>query len=127
MLAEPDPGDMVHAIGKAIHMLPNINPHVMHSRMKKLYSWHDVAKRTETVYNCALQSSDENLLQRLPRYLKCGAWAGKLFGLVMIVNFLLWRLLELWQPAESIEEVPDLVSVQNEHEEPMQDFVEARD
>ncbi|CAL9159219.1 unnamed protein product [Musa hybrid cultivar] len=127
VLAEPDPGDMVHAIGKAIHMLPNINPHVMHSRMKKLYSWHDVAKRTETVYNCALQSTDENLLQRLPRYLKCGAWAGKLFGLVMIVNFLLWRLLELWQPAESIEEVPDLVLVQNEHEEPTQDFVKALD
>lgn len=36
-------------------------------QMKKLYSWHDVAKRTEIVYDRALQSSDENLLQRLPR------------------------------------------------------------
>lgn len=69
----------------------------------------------------------------LCRYLSCGAWAGKLFCLVMIINYLLWRLLEFlqviciyvsflflfeisWnpyyrflpQPAEGIEEVPDI-------------------
>lgn len=31
------------------------------------------------------------------RYLFCGAWAGKLFCLVMTVGYLLWKLLELWQ------------------------------
>jgi hypothetical protein len=31
------------------------------------------------------------------RYLCCGAWAGKLFCLVMIVGYLFWQLLELWQ------------------------------
>lgn len=121
VLSEPNPCDMVCAIRKAIVMLPSIDPYVMHQRMKKLYSWHDVAKRTEIVYDRALQSSDENLLQRLPRYLKCGSWAGKLFCLVMIVNFLLWRLLDLWQPVESIEEVPDLVFLCNEHEDVVHD------
>ncbi|XP_020231005.1 phosphatidylinositol N-acetylglucosaminyltransferase subunit A isoform X1 [Cajanus cajan] len=109
VLAEPDPSDMVHAIQKAIAMLPKIDPKVMHNRMRELYNWHDVAKRTEIVYDRALKCSNQNLLERLSRnlqcsdslcsfsYLFCGAWAGKLFCLVMIVGFLLWQLLELWQ------------------------------
>jgi hypothetical protein len=36
-------------------------------------------------------------LKLFTRYLSCGAWAGKLFCLVMIIGFLLWRLLQLWQ------------------------------
>ncbi|XP_058735484.1 phosphatidylinositol N-acetylglucosaminyltransferase subunit A-like isoform X3 [Vicia villosa] len=97
VLAEPDPSDMVRAIQRAITMLPKIDPQVMHNRMRELYSWHDVAKRTEIVYDRALKCSDQNLLERLPRYLSCGSWAGKIFCLVMIFNFLLWHLLELWQ------------------------------
>ncbi|KHN37952.1 Phosphatidylinositol N-acetylglucosaminyltransferase gpi3 subunit [Glycine soja] len=97
VLAEPDPGDMVHAIQKAISMLPKIDPQAMHNRMRELYNWHDVAKRTEIVYDRAFKCSNQNLLERLSRYLFCGAWAGKLFFLVMIVGFLLWQLLELWQ------------------------------
>ncbi|XP_047175184.1 phosphatidylinositol N-acetylglucosaminyltransferase subunit A isoform X2 [Vigna umbellata] len=107
VLAEPDPGDMVHAIQKAISILPKIDPQVMHNRMRELYNWHDVAKRTEIVYDRALKCSNQNLLERLSRYLFCGAWAGKLFCLVMIVGFLLWQLLELWQPEDDIEEVSD--------------------
>lgn len=98
VLAKPDPVDMVQAIQKAICILPNIDPHAMHLRvselvymwlvvtykmcslivfmfgsylycqMKKLYSWHDVAKRTEIVYDRALRCSNQNLLERLSRY-----------------------------------------------------------
>ncbi|KAF8414235.1 hypothetical protein HHK36_002235 [Tetracentron sinense] len=68
ILAEPDPNDMVQAIKKAIYILPKIDPQVMHLCMKKLYSWHDVARRTEVVYDRALKCSNENLLQRLSRY-----------------------------------------------------------
>ncbi|CAI8618185.1 unnamed protein product [Vicia faba] len=109
VLAEPDPSDMVRAIQRAITMLPKIDPQVMHNRMRELYSWHDVAKRTEIVYDRALKCSDQNLLERLPRYLSCGAWAGKIFCLVMIFNFLLWHLLELWQPADGIEKAPNVI------------------
>ncbi|PKU70078.1 phosphatidylinositol glycan, class A [Dendrobium catenatum] len=59
VLAEPTPVDMTRAIKEAIEMLPNINPQAMHDRVKKLYSWQDVAKRTEVVYDRALLCSDE--------------------------------------------------------------------
>ncbi|KAF3432599.1 hypothetical protein FNV43_RR27339 [Rhamnella rubrinervis] len=107
LLAKPDPSDMVQAIKKAISILPKIDPQIMHNRMKELYSWHDVARRTEIVYDRALQCPNQSLVGRLSRYLSCGAWAGKLFCLVMIIDFVLWRLLQLWQPAENIEEVPE--------------------
>ncbi|KAH6779522.1 UDP-Glycosyltransferase superfamily protein [Perilla frutescens var. hirtella] len=108
VLAEPDPNDMVMAITKAIDLLPQIDPEAMHNRMKKLYSWHDVAQRTEIVYDRALKCSNQPLIERLPRYLSCGAWAGKLFCLVMIIDFLLLRLLQLWQPDRDVEVVPDI-------------------
>ncbi|KAG2262380.1 hypothetical protein Bca4012_012956 [Brassica carinata] len=108
VLAEPDPDDMVRAIEKAISILPSINPEEMHNRMKKLYSWQDVAKRTEIVYDRALKCSNRNLLERLSRFLSCGAWAGKVFCMVMIIDYLLWRLLQLLQPDDDIEEAPDI-------------------
>ncbi|KAK3022430.1 hypothetical protein RJ639_045201 [Escallonia herrerae] len=114
VLAEPDPADMVRAIEKAIYKLPQIDPQAMHLRMKNLYSWHDVAKRTEIVYDRALICSSQNLLERLSRYLSCGAWAGKIFFLVMIFDFLLWSLLRLWQPDVDIEVVPDFDPVYHE-------------
>ncbi|XP_026392877.1 phosphatidylinositol N-acetylglucosaminyltransferase subunit A-like [Papaver somniferum] len=116
VLAEPVPSDMVQAVKKAIDILPNIDPQAMHLRLKQLYSWHDVARRTEVVYDRALTCSEENLLPRLSRYLTCGAWAGKLFCLVMIIDFLLWHLLQLWQPFEDIDEVPDFVLPHQEQE-----------
>ncbi|KAK4604653.1 hypothetical protein RGQ29_012927 [Quercus rubra] len=122
VLAEPDPTDMVQAIKKAISILPIIDPQEMHNRMKKLYDWHDVAKRTEIVYDRALKCSNQSLLERLSRYLACGAWAGKLFCLVMIIDFLLWRLLQLWKPADDIEVVPDIVLSHDEDRGISQDF-----
>lgn len=37
-------------------------------QMKELYDWHDVAKRTEIVYDRALKCPNQNLLDRLSRY-----------------------------------------------------------
>ncbi|KAL2344004.1 hypothetical protein Fmac_005289 [Flemingia macrophylla] len=120
VLAEPDPGDIVLAIQKAISMLPKIDPQAMHNRMWKLYNWHDVAKRTEIVYDRAMKCASQSLSESLSRYFSCGAWAGKLFSLVMILSFLFWHLLELWQPADDIEEVPDVIFSHNCEGEMMQ-------
>ena len=35
VLAEPDPSDMVRATGKAISLLPNIDPQQMHNRVSE--------------------------------------------------------------------------------------------
>ncbi|KAJ6315958.1 hypothetical protein OIU78_019271 [Salix suchowensis] len=109
VLAEPDPSDMVRATGKAISLLPNIDPQQMHNRVK-------------IVYDRALKCPDQNLLERLSRYLSCGSWAGKIFCFVMIIDFLLWRLLQLWQPTEEIEEVPEFTLPHHQDEEIISNF-----
>ena len=47
------------------------------------------------------------LIDRLKRYYGCGVWAGKLFCLCVIVDYLLFVLLELWQPRDSIDRARD--------------------
>jgi len=115
VLAEPVPEDMISAIGKAIKLLPKIDTYAMHVRMKDLYSWSDVALRTVVVYDRALISDNVNLLQRLSRYYECGAWAGKLFCLVMILDFILWCFLEWWQPVKNVDVAPDLSVIKRDH------------
>ncbi|XP_073020282.1 phosphatidylinositol N-acetylglucosaminyltransferase subunit A-like isoform X1 [Primulina eburnea] len=124
VLAEPDPSDMILAITKAINLLPQIDPQSMHNRMKKLYSWHDVARRTVIVYDCALRCSNQDLLERLPRYLSCGSWAGKIFCLMMILDYLFWLLLKLWQPDMDIEVAPDVHLTSSQHGEGTWDSIE---
>ncbi|KAL5752667.1 hypothetical protein ACOSQ2_023174 [Xanthoceras sorbifolium] len=99
VLAEPDPVDMVLAIRKPMSIL--------HDRI---------------VYDRALKCSNQNLVERLSRYLSCAAWAGKLFALVMIIDYLLWRLLQLWKPAEDIDEVSDIILPKNQDGKVLQDF-----
>lgn len=45
-------------------------PYCFHDnlQMKELYDWHDVAKRTEIVYDRALKCENQCLLERLYRY-----------------------------------------------------------
>ncbi|KAH9291473.1 hypothetical protein KI387_043338, partial [Taxus chinensis] len=114
VLAEPVPGDMVTAIGKAIKILPKTDPYAMHVRMKDLYSWSDVARRTVVVYDHALVSNPTTMLQRLSRYYECGAWAGKLFCLIMVLDFIIWHLIEWWQPAKNICLVPEMAASQKD-------------
>ncbi|KAH8967954.1 hypothetical protein BDL97_03G103600 [Sphagnum fallax] len=108
VLAPPVPAELSNAIGRAIELLPQVDPFSMHNRMKNLYSWMDVAKRTEVVYDQSLRSDDDDLLLRLSRYYACGPWAGKLFCLVVVINFIVWCFLEWQQPAKDLEVTPDL-------------------
>ncbi|PNY11448.1 phosphatidylinositol N-acetylglucosaminyltransferase subunit A-like protein [Trifolium pratense] len=106
VLAEPDPSDMVYAIKKAIYMLPKIDPQDMHNRMRELYDWNDVAKRTEIVYDRALKCSNQKLLERLSRQ-----------AILLGHDCWLFVLAATGTMADDIEEVPDFTLPQNCDEE----------
>jgi phosphatidylinositol glycan class A protein len=91
-----------------------------------MYSWTDVAARTERVYNgiTGVLSEEEfyggspagwgttrtrgfALIDRLKRYYGCGIWAGKLFCLCVVVDYLLLVFLEFWMPRERIDVARD--------------------
>ncbi|GKT76300.1 glycosyltransferase family 4 protein [Colletotrichum tofieldiae] len=131
VFAKPEEDDLVIATGRAIAALRanKVRTERFHEQVQKMYSWTNVAIRTERVYHgitgelseaefygfdTANPSTFGNsrvrsfaLIDRLKRYYGCGIWAGKLFCLCVIVDYLLFLFLELWFPREQIDICPE--------------------
>jgi len=127
--AKPEEDDLVQATGKAIAALREgrIRTEGFHEQVTKMYSWTDVAERTERVYDGITGAISEEefygdvsgggwsgtrgragvqsfaLIDRLKRYYGCGIWAGKLFCLCVIIDYLIFQLLEMVAPRERID------------------------
>ncbi len=127
--AAPEEDDLVAATGKAIAALRanKVRTELFHDQVKVMYSWADVAARTERVYDgISGVLSEEDfyghhsgvgwtatrgragvqsfaLIDRLKRYYGCGIWAGKLFCLCVVVDYLLFVFLEIWAPRDTID------------------------
>ncbi|KAK2037350.1 UDP-Glycosyltransferase/glycogen phosphorylase [Colletotrichum somersetense] len=131
VFAKPEEDDLVLATGRAIAALRanKVRTERFHEQVQKMYSWTNVALRTERVYHgitgelseaefygfdAANPSTFGNsrvrsfaLIDRLKRYYGCGIWAGKLFCLCVVVDYLLFLFLELWFPREQIDICPE--------------------
>lgn len=131
VFAKPEEDDLVAATGKAIAALRanKIRTERFHDQVKMMYSWTDVARRTERVYDgisgvlseaefygygaadAASWSATRGragvqsfaLIDRLKRYYGCGIWAGKLFCLCVVIDYLLFLVLEIWAPRGNID------------------------
>ncbi|KAG9897208.1 phosphatidylinositol glycan, class A, partial [Aureobasidium melanogenum] len=102
-----------------------------HEQVRMMYSWADIARRTERVYDLITGNEEQPshdfysdqqdakwrnygkhvspasqsfaLIDRLKRYYGCGIWAGKLFVLCVVVDYLLFVFLELCFPRSNID------------------------
>ena len=127
--AKPEEDDLVAATGKAIAGLRanRYRTERFHDQVKMMYSWTDVAQRTERVYDGITGALSEEefygdhsggewsatrgragiqsfaLIDRLKRYYGCGIWAGKLFCLCVVMDYLLLVFLEMWAPRANID------------------------
>ncbi|PKS05544.1 hypothetical protein jhhlp_008061 [Lomentospora prolificans] len=129
VFANPEEDDLVAATGRAIVRMRagEVRTELFHEQVKSYYSWVDVAARTERVYDgitgeiseAEFYGSDASrpdtrsripsfaMIDRLKRYYGCGIWAGKLFCLVVTIDYLLFVFLEWWFPRDSIDTVTD--------------------
>lgn len=133
--SEPREDDLVAATARAISKLRTggLKTNFFHGQVREMYSWTDVARRTERVYNgisgvlseqefYGLSSNETGgwgatrggagvqsfaLIDRLKRYYGCGIWAGKLFCLCVVVDYLLLVFLELVAPGRKVDLVRD--------------------
>ena len=90
--AEPEEDSLVEATLDAIHKIQSgdIDTSDFHERVGKMYSWADIAQRTEAVYDSLdLAELNEPLIPRLLKFYCCGLIAGKLFVLCVIVDIFL--------------------------------------
>ena len=128
--AKPEEDDLVLATGKAIAALRSgkVKTDRFHDQVKMMYSWANVARRTERVYDGITGAISEEdfygnthqeatwsaarggggmqnyaLIDRLKRYYGCGIWAGKLFCLCAMIDYLILLFLELWAPRTEID------------------------
>jgi len=104
--------DLITALNKAITMIKfkEVTPAKFHDRIKNMYSWENIAERTERVYYSIMKTRRVPLIERLRRYYGCGSWAGKLFCIIAAVDYLVFLLLEYLMPRNNIEIVPNFPS-----------------
>lgn len=104
--ADPEENSLVLEVLKAIDLVKSgqIDTSTFHQEVANMYSWQDVAKRTENVYNSLRpENFNEPLLVRLKKYYCCGIIAGKLFALCIVVDVILYQILQWLYPAEHID------------------------
>lgn len=135
----PEVEDVVRGVTEAVGVLTSkaVRRDKFHDLVKNMYSWSDIARRTERVYDLITGSPaaadnegyyDEEwmhygqpaqtqsfaLLDRLKRYFGCGIWAGKLFVIVVVVDYLIYCFLELMYPRDKIDVCKAWPTVSNE-------------
>lgn len=104
--AEPEEDSLVETTLDAINKIQSgeMNTSHFHESVSKMYSWSDIAHRTETVYDSLdLDDLNEPLINKLLKFYCCGLIAGKLFVLMVIIDIFIYTILEWLYPREHID------------------------
>lgn len=104
--ADPDEDSLVDAALDAVELVKSgkIDTSRFHDEVATMYSWENIAKRTENVYNSlSHRRINHPLLHRLKKYYFCGAVAGKLYCVCVILDIFIYALLELFYPRSHID------------------------
>eukprot|EP00656_Telonema_subtile_P052350 TRINITY_DN7282_c0_g1_i5.p1 TRINITY_DN7282_c0_g1~~TRINITY_DN7282_c0_g1_i5.p1 ORF type:complete len:251 (-),score=66.10 TRINITY_DN7282_c0_g1_i5:98-850(-) len=112
VLADPVTSQLVSAVERAILRVPSVNPEKQHERVTQMYSWHNVAWRTEKVYQRILRATEQQhgqqpVLDRYKAVYACGPVAGKLFCIMLTIDVLVHYLLCWLWPEANIDIAPD--------------------
>lgn len=94
------------------------DPFEFHGRVKAMYSWMKVAEKTTKVYDKVVKLPKSTFLWRLERYRTVGKYSGILVCFVFMMVHLWAKVLEIWQPRDKIDVVPDLNTLQHTRCEP---------
>jgi phosphatidylinositol glycan class A protein len=105
--AEPTVNDLVDALSEAISISRRVIPNELHERLKIMYSWYDVALRTEKVYHHIKKLPNPSFVIRILRYTTLGFSLGLV--IIFITTFLkIYAFFcEYFSPIREIEICPD--------------------
>ena len=117
ILAKPEPAAVVEAIACALartaaHGCTTANAHEMHQSLRGLYSWPEIARQTERVYDAVAEMRKRDgpqrdyLTPRLARYAAAGPLAGLIACFLAASLYVLWCACEVCAPAAEIERCP---------------------
>lgn len=105
VFADPDEDSLVEAVNSAVIKLKEntVDTSSFHSEVKKMYGWADVARRTEKVYDDVFKRENTLLINRLIKYYNSGSWAGILYVLCVVTDFLILGILEILYPKDKVD------------------------
>lgn len=119
-LSSPDEDQLTFTLSEAIKAIEDksIDTSRFHEQVSRMYSWPDVAARTEAVYlrNTATRRKC-SLIHRLSQYYGCGELLGKIACCLVILDYLLLLFLEWVMPTNSIDIAPDYYCSDNYEKE----------
>ncbi|KAG8807735.1 hypothetical protein FRC17_004292 [Serendipita sp. 399] len=105
----PNEDDVVRALKKAIGIITTgkHDPQRAHERVKNMYTWDEVACRTERVYEDIMSKEPIEFWTRLHRTLRLGPFAGIIYSIILVVSCLFFLWLELVTPRRDIHYVEE--------------------
>lgn len=104
--ADPAEDSLVEATLNAVSLIKmkKIDTSSFHEEVAAIYSWDDVARRTERVYRTVMETQvNVPIFDRLEKYYHCGVVAGKLHVLAVIVDIFICVILDWLYPKEEID------------------------
>jgi phosphatidylinositol glycan class A protein len=105
VFASPDEDSLVDAVNKAVVKLKEnqVDTSSFHSEIKTMYGWADVARRTEKVYDDVYKRENTSLINKLIKFYNSGSWAGILFVLCIVTDYIILGALEIFYPRDEID------------------------
>lgn len=132
--AHADEDDVVRALSTAIKTVKagKHDPLKAHARIRDMYSWAQVAERTETVYERVMSTPERGEGERLARLLGLGPVMGLIMCFIRGVEWWFFVVVCWFWPADEIDVVPagwDASSFGKavEQEKQSKDFSQPRD
>uniref|UniRef100_A0A8C2YIL1 Phosphatidylinositol glycan anchor biosynthesis class A n=1 Tax=Chinchilla lanigera TaxID=34839 RepID=A0A8C2YIL1_CHILA len=108
VLCEPSVKSLCEGLEKAIFQLKSgtlPTPENIHNIVKTFYTWKNVARRTEKVYELVLKEDVLSVDKRLDRLIShCGSVTGHIFALLAVLNYLFLIVLR-WITPDSVIDV----------------------
>lgn len=105
VFAKPEEDSLVEAVNEAIKKLQNkeVDTSTFHNEIIGMYGWGNVALRTEIVYDKVMNQRKGTIGDRLIKYYNVGSWAGILYVLCIVVDYLILGVLEIYYPRGDID------------------------
>eukprot|EP00761_Pharyngomonas_kirbyi_P009792 gb/GECH01009810.1/.p1 GENE.gb/GECH01009810.1/~~gb/GECH01009810.1/.p1 ORF type:complete len:510 (+),score=78.89 gb/GECH01009810.1/:1-1530(+) len=103
VLADTRADSIVAGVGEAVRRVRRVDPTAFHRQVSAMYSWDDVAARTEDVYLTMVEEENPSLLERLRRYYSAGQLYGKVLCVICILDYLMLWILALVYPDDTVE------------------------
>ncbi|CAK8697583.1 phosphatidylinositol N-acetylglucosaminyltransferase subunit A-like [Clavelina lepadiformis] len=100
-LAHPNAKSLLSTVIEAVNKLKSgqlLTKEDIHKKVAHLYTWPKVAKRTERVYDAVMNKDQPTVKHRMFKLSKCGPVIGKVFILFLLINELLLKLMDWFQP-----------------------------